>query len=348
MKAIAMNSIQNYQRLSRKRIVFLWGIGAFLLLAGITDMLIGSSSLTLIDTLRVLFEGPSARGKYNAIVWGIRLPMTLTCFCVGASLGLAGEQMQTILNNPLASPYTLGVSAAAGFGAALSVIYGFPFLPAKWLNVPLSALIFALIASVVIAYSSSRRSGGDTKTMILFGIVITFFFSALQSLMQYMATQSQAAEILHWLFGSLSKATWSGVAVCSVIFVVVLGLSIRFSWSLTALSAGEDRAKSLGINTALLRVQVFIMSALLTATAVSYVGSIGFVGLVAPHFARIYVGEDQRYLAPASAIFGMAMLLVSSIISKRIKSGVIIPVGIITNLVGVCFLAYQVMRRKTL
>jgi iron complex transport system permease protein len=348
MKTMTVNSIANYQRLSRKRIVFLWGIGVFLLLAGMMDMLTGSSALTMGDTFRVLFAGPLVRGKYNAIIWGIRLPMTLTCFCVGGSLGLAGEQMQTILNNPLASPYTLGVSSAAGFGAALSILYGFPFLPMRWLNVPVSALIFALIASVIIAYSSSRRSGGDTKTMILFGIVITFFFSALQSLMQYMATQSQAAEILHWLFGSLSKATWSGVAVCGAVFVVILGVAMKLSWMLTALSAGEDRAKSLGINTAVLRVRVFIMSALLTAAAVSYVGSIGFVGLVAPHFARIYVGEDQRYLAPASAIFGIAMLLLASIISKRIKSGVIIPVGIITNLVGVCFLAYQVLRRKSL
>lgn len=341
-------SVSGYQKLTRKRIAALWALGGILIALGALDILVGSSSLEPLEAIQIILGGPNVKGKYNAIVWGIRLPMTLTCFCVGASLGLAGEQMQTILNNPLASPYTLGVSSAAGFGAALAVVSGFPFLPLAWLNVPLSALIFAIGAGCVIAFASGcRRAASDTKSMILLGIVITFFFSALQSLMQYVATEAQTAEILHWLFGSLSKATWVGVAVCSSVFVLVFLLSARFSWKLTALSAGEDRARSLGINTSRIRVQVFILTALLTATAVSYVGSIGFVGLVAPHFARAYVGEDQRYLAPVSAIFGVSMLLASSILSKLVLPGVIIPVGIVTNLVGVCFLAYLIIRRKT-
>ena len=161
-----------------------------------------------------------------------------------------------------------------------------------------------------------------------------------------MASQEQLSEIMHWMFGSLTKASWTGVQVCFVTFVLIFLLSGRLSWQLTALSAGEDRAKSLGIQTERLKQKTFLYASVLTAFSVSYVGSIGFIGLVAPHFARSYVGEDQRFLAPLSAIFGVLILLAASIISKILKPGEILPVGIITNLVGVTFLLYLIIRKK--
>lgn len=334
-----------YRNMSRKRIISLILFLIVLIVFALWDIITGSSSLTAGGTLKILIEGPTGESKYHFIVWDIRMPMTLTCILVGASLAVAGEQMQTILQNPLASPYTLGISSAAGFGASFGVITGFPFIPVTWLNNSVSALIFALGASWLI-FAVSKRKQADTKGMILFGIVITFFFSALQSLMQYMASQEQLSEIMHWMFGSLSKASWTGVTVCFVTFVVFFALSLKLSWKLTALSAGEERARSLGINTGRLRRQTFLYSSVLTAVAVSYVGAIGFIGLVAPHLARSYVGEDQRFLAPLSAVFGTIILLASSVISKLLKPGEILPVGIITNLVGVAFLFYLIIRGK--
>ena len=340
-----MKQTDTYQRLSRKRKIAMLTCVAALFIFAFWDIITGSSSLTPIGTLKIILDGPTGDSKYHFIVWFVRMPMTLTCISVEASLGMAGEQMQTILQNPLASPYTLGISSAAGFGASFGVITGFPFVPVAWLNNSLSALIFALGASIVI-FTVSKRRNADTKGMVLLGIVITFFFSALQSLMQYMASQEQLSEIMHWMFGSLTKASWTGVQVCFVTFVLIFLLSGRLSWQLTALSAGEDRAKSLGIQTERLKQKTFLYASVLTAVSVSYVGSIGFIGLVAPYFARSYVGEDQRFLAPLSAIFGVLILLAASIISKILKPGEILPVGIITNLVGVTFLLYLIIRKK--
>ncbi|WP_205418574.1 FecCD family ABC transporter permease [Paraliobacillus sediminis] len=341
-----MDSINEYQKVMRGRIRILVILVVIFIMLFLLDIMVGSSSLTIVDTIKIIARGPMDNDRYNAIVWGIRLPMALTCVCVGASLGLAGEQMQTVLHNPLASPYTLGVSSAAGFGAAFSIVTGFPNLSPSWVNIPVSAMIFALLASAVIAFASKRMGSQDTKSMILFGIIINFFFSALQTFMQYISNQSETKEILHWLFGSLAKSSWVGVLICMSIFLVIFMISMRYNWQLTALSIGEERAQSLGINTNSLRIMIFILTALLTAAAVSYVGSIGFIGLVAPHFARAYVGEDQRYLAPMSAFFGVIILLAASLLSKVIVPGVMIPVGIITNLVGVLFLAYIMLRRK--
>ncbi|MCR5321297.1 MAG: iron ABC transporter permease [Lachnospiraceae bacterium] len=310
----------------------------------LVDLFTGSSGMTVKDALSILMDGPSKKSKYHFILWAVRMPMTMTCLGVGASLALAGGQMQTILQNPLASPYTLGISSAAGFGAALSVVTGFPFIPISWINISVSALIFALGTSGLIF--SLCKKNADTKTMILIGIVVTFLFSALQSLMQYLASQEQLSEIMHWMFGSLSKASSQGSLICLVCFGTVFALSMCLTWPLTCLSAGEERAKSLGINTEALRRKIYLYSSLLTAVSVSYVGSIGFIGLVAPHLARSYVGDDQRFLMVLSPIMGAIILLCASVVAKHLKPGEIIPVGIITNLVGVSFLLYLLLRKR--
>ncbi|MDO4842435.1 MAG: iron ABC transporter permease [Phoenicibacter congonensis] len=334
-----------YKKLSRRRLFFLVLFFVALTAVGFWDLMVGSSSLTVGETMRIILGMSQEQDKYYYIVWGVRMPMTLTCICVGASLALAGEQMQTILQNPLASPYTLGISAAASFGASLSVITGFPFIPIPWLNNSLSSLIFALIASAFV-FALVKYRQLDTKGMILFGIIVNFFFTALQTLMQYLATQEQLSEIMHWTYGSFSKASWEGVKVCSANFAIFFVLSMAISWKLTALSAGEERARSLGIDTDRLRRRTFLYASVLTAVAVSYVGSIGFIGIVAPHLARSYVGEDQRFLAPLSAVFGVIVLLAASVLSKLLRPGELIPVGIITNMVGVVFLGYLMIRRK--
>ena len=336
-----------YQKLTRKRKAALIAFIAVLLLFAFWDIVTGSSSLTVGGALREILAGPNNpdKTKYHYIVWGVRMPMTLTCICVGASLALAGEQIQTILQNPLASPYTLGISAAAGFGASFGIITGFPFIPVDWLNNSVASLIFALGASALI-FTVVKYRRMDQKGMILFGIIVNFFFSALQTLMQYLASQQELSQMMHWMFGSMTKASWEGAAVTSVNFLIFYVISALFAWQLTALSAGEERARSLGIDTDRLRRRVFICSSFLTAVAVSYVGSIGFIGIVAPHLARSYVGEDQRFLTSLSAVFGVIVLLAASILSKILKPGQIIPVGIITNLVGVAFLAYLMLRRR--
>ncbi|MCI7343014.1 MAG: iron ABC transporter permease [Fusobacterium necrophorum] len=333
-----------YRKINRKRrLTSLFTLIA-IVVALLLDLFIGSSGMSLVDILVALWQGPGVKSIESSIIWNIRLPMTLICLTVGASLGLAGTQMQTILANPLASPYTLGVSSAAGFGAAIAFISGFPFQNMSWVNAPFMAFMMTLAGTMAI-YFLGKVKGMRAQSMVLFGIVTHFFFQALLSLVQFRSTPEVAGQIVYWMFGSLLKATWTGVFTSGAIFILCALLLSRYAWKLTALSAGEERAKSLGIDTDKVRLHVFLISSLLTAGAVAFVGTIGFIGLVAPHFARYFAGEDQRYLAPMASLFGVLLIAFASILAKLVIPGIIIPIGIVTSLVGVPFLVFLIIRK---
>lgn len=333
-----------YRKINRKRrLTSLFTLIA-IVVALLLDLFIGSSGMSLVDILVALWQGPGVKSIESSIIWNIRLPMTLICLTVGASLGLAGTQMQTILANPLASPYTLGVSSAAGFGAAIAFISGFPFQNMSWVNAPFMAFMMTLAGTMAI-YFLGKVKGMRAQSMVLFGIVTHFFFQALLSLVQFRSTPEVAGQIVYWMFGSLLKATWTGVFTSGAIFLLCALLLSRYAWKLTALSAGEERAKSLGIDTDKVRLHVFLISSLLTAGAVAFVGTIGFIGLVAPHFARYFAGEDQRYLAPMASLFGVLLIAFTSILAKLVIPGIIIPIGIVTSLVGVPFLVFLIIRK---
>lgn len=309
------------------------------------DISTGASWLSIIQVIDALSGGPSGDSLSTTIVWQLRLPVTLTCIVVGASLGLAGGLMQTLLANPLASPYTLGISAAAGFGAALALLSGFSVFGLHWLGVPFAAFVTSGLASMLI-YLIGRRRNMDAKILILAGIVVLFFFQALQSLTQYLASPEVLQQIVFWLFGSLLKASWLSFFVSGIILLFSLMLSLPKVWMLTALSMGEERAQALSIDTSRLRLQMFLLCSLLTAGAVSFVGTIGFVGLVAPHLAKMLVGEDQRFYLPLATLMGALLLCSSSLIAKLAVPGTIIPIGIVTSLVGVPFLLYLLISRR--
>ncbi|WP_240910356.1 FecCD family ABC transporter permease [Pontivivens nitratireducens] len=269
------------------------------------------------------------------IIWDYRLPVALTAVIVGGLLAVAGAQMQTILNNPLAEPFTLGVSSAASFGAALAIVLGWSILPVVGsLVVTANAFMFALMTCGIILFAT-RLKGVGSETMILFGIAIFFSFSALLGLMQYMAPEDQISRIVFWMMGSLGRASWEKIALGALLLAVVIPFGLIRSWQMTALRMGEDTARSMGVDVARLRIEMLVMVSILAATAVAFVGTVGFVGLVGPHIARMIVGEDQRFFLPLSAMVGALVLSLTSIISKSITPGVIYPIGIITALIGV-------------
>jgi iron complex transport system permease protein len=328
----------DYQNLMARRLIYLLIILFVLVVVALFDVLIGPSFLPFSEVLSV-FTGPDASVSLTTrvIVHEIRMPMTLMSIIVGASLGIAGLQMQTILGNPLASPYTLGFSAAAGFGAAACILFGFqlPFL--EHLTIPVVAFLSAGLACAMV-YGFACIKGNTAEVMILAGIATLFLFQSLQSLVQYMAAPEVLQEIVFWLFGSMLKASWFSVSVSGSILVFSVILILPDLWKLTALRLGDDRAQSLGVNVRLTRFKIFAIVSLLTAGAVSFVGTIGFVGLVAPHMARMLVGEDQRLLLPASAGMGALVMVGASMGSKLINPGAVIPIGIVTAVIGVPFL----------
>lgn len=333
-----------YKNINKKRFILFATTFIALLGFSILDLIVGPSGMSLSEVIWTLLQGSNNENINSAVMWSIRLPMTLTCIFVGASLGLAGSHMQTILNNPLASPYTLGISSAAGFGASLAIVTGITIGNIGWICIPLMAFAFSFVSSLCI-YFIGKSKGMKSITMVLTGIVIHFLFQALQSLVQYMVAPEVSQQIVFWMFGSLLKSTWVGVFITASIFLLCFLLTSTMVWKITALSAGEERARSLGINVDKLKLRVFLISTLLTTGAVSFIGPIGFIGLISPHFARLSVGEDQRYLSPVSAIFGALIMVVASIISKVIKPGALIPIGIVTSIVGVPFLLFLLLSK---
>mgnify|MGYP001229527281 CR=1 FL=1 len=335
-----------YREITGRKLAYLSVIAGVLIVATLIDVLTGPAWLSIREVVWAILSPATSDPTVGVIVWIIRLPVALMAIVVGAALGVAGAEMQTILGNPLASPYTLGVSAAAGFGAALAVVLGVGVIPhAEEFLVPMNAFIFSLISCLAI-YFIARGRQAQKETIVLAGIAILFLFHSLLALLQYLATEDQLQAVVFWLFGSLMKATWTKLFIVSAVLFVVTPLFSRDAWKLTALRLGDEKARSLGIDVERLRLKAFIGVSILTATAVCFVGTIGFVGLVAPHISRMLVGEDQRYFLPLSALSGALLLSAASVGSKLIVPGTVFPIGIVTSFVGVPFFFSLILTRK--
>ncbi|SNX70123.1 iron complex transport system permease protein [Cereibacter ovatus] len=321
------------------------GAAALVLLAlAVTDLVTGPSGMPLGKVLAAFAAGPDGADRGAAtILWQLRMPQTLTGVLVGASLGVAGLVMQTILANPLASPYTLGFSAAAGFGAALGIMFGGLLPLAVWIVVPASAFAMTLVACCLI-YAIARARGASPEVLVLAGIATLFFFQSLQSLLQFLAAPEVLQQIVFWLFGSLLKSSWTSVQAIFLILCIAAPILARDVWNLTALRLGEANAASLGLDIDRLRRRCFALVALLTAGAVSFTGTIGFIGLIAPHVARRMVGEDHRFALPVAAVLGAVLLVAASVIGKLISPGAVIPVGIITAIAGIPMLLAVILK----
>ncbi|MEM6942558.1 MAG: iron ABC transporter permease [Pseudomonadota bacterium] len=341
----AVAAAPDYARLVAWRLGCI-GVGmAILAVAIVGDVLTGPAWLSVSDVLTALLAPSSAEPTTAVIVWDIRLPMTLMAIMVGVALAIAGVAMQTILGNPLASPYTLGFSAAAGFGAAVAILTGISLPFAPLLTVPVAAFI-ATAAAAALVYGFASVRGMSPEVMVLAGIATLFLFQSFQSLVQYLASPEVLQAIVFWLFGSLLKASWTNLPVTTAITLICAAALVPDLWRLTALRLGDERAAALGVDVQRLRIRVFGLVALLTAGAVAFVGTIGFVGLVAPHIARGLVGDDQRMLMPMAALAGAILMTGASILSKLISPGSIVPIGIVTAVIGVPFLFGLILRGR--
>lgn len=334
-----------YRRLLWRRTALVGGLAVLLLLSVLGDLASGASGMGLGQLLHGVFDPSTLSATERVIIWNVRLPYALMAVLVGAALALAGAEMQAILDNPLASPFTLGVSSAAALGASLAIAYP---LSVAWLSpsaqVTVMAFVFACL-SVLLLQGMSRLRGAGVESLVLFGIALVFSCNALVSLLQLLATEDVLQQLVFWTLGSLARANWQKLGILAAVLVLVVPFSLRNASAMTLLRMGEDRARSFGVDTRRLRVASLLRISLLSATAVAFVGTIGFIGLVGPHIARLLVGEDQRFLLPASALVGALLLSLSSIASKLILPGVIVPVGIVTALVGVPVFVALVFKR---
>ncbi|MGN0837548.1 MAG: FecCD family ABC transporter permease [Pyramidobacter sp.] len=340
-----MTDAASYKDFSRRRVLLLLLFSALLALTALFDMTVGAARLPVAEILKGVFHPGSVSDMTRAILWTLRFPASLTAAAVGAALGLSGAVMQTILRNPLASPYTLGVGAGAAFGASLAILCSFhvPFLPADAF-VPLFSFVSAMSVCLLI-YALGRVRGMSSDTMVLAGIALLFLFRALQALLQYFADEGDLQAMVFWTFGSLQKAAWPKLAFTAAVFALCFPAVMRDAWKYTALLLGDEKAESLGVKTSRLKLRGFFLVSLLSAAAVCFVGTIGFIGLAGPHIARLLAGDDQRFYLPLSSLCGALLLSAASVISKALHPGSIFPIGIITSLIGVPFFFALILRR---
>ncbi len=341
------NSGASYARITRRRLYLLIVMFIALVLSVAIDILTGPSGLPLNTIIKGLFAPDSISQGEQVILWSIRLPYALMAIVVGASLGLAGAETQTALNNPLASPYTLGISWAATLGAVFAIIIGLDqFGISQNIAVPLTAFVFSFLAGLAIIMLA-QIFGSRTETIILFGISLVFLCTAFIYLLQFIADADDVQQSVFWSMGSLARASWDKVGIVALVFILTAPFSFKSAWPMTLLRCGEQQASSSGLSVHRLRLICFFRACLLAATAVSFAGAIGFIGLVGPHISRLALGEDHRFYLPGAALIGALLLSLASICSKLIVPGVILPVGIVTALVGVpVFVALIVSSRK--
>lgn len=347
--APGVGASSGYRRLARKRLVIIAALVIVLVASAIVNIAWGPSSTPIAQVVKALAAPGSVNAEVSTIVWQLRLPVALMAILVGAALSAGGAEMQTILGNPLAEPFTLGISAAAGFGAAVAVVLGISVVPfAGSLFIAGNAWVAAMIAcAVIVAFSRLRSSGAET--MILLGIALVFLFNALLSFMQYISSAEATQEIVFWTLGSLGRSSWTTVVILAAALAVVGPVLAANNWKLTAMRMGDERAASMGVHVERVRILVLIAVSLLAATAVAFVGIVGFVGLIGPHIARMLVGEDHRFFLPAATLVGAALLSVTSVVSQVIIPGAIIPIGIVTAVIGVpVFLIVIFSRRRRL
>lgn len=327
---------QIYRKMIRKRMRILFFLFLILLFLILLNVSVGSSHITILEILEIIFRN-EGRGNHVMIVKQVRMPMALMAVVVGASLGIGGCEIQSILRNSIASPYTLGITSAASFGAAMGLLLNSNvfFLP-DTLAVTGNAFFFTVLVSLGIYVFSFQKRISKTA-IILFGIALNFLFSSLTMILQYIAEEDKLQSLIFWTFGSLLKTTWNKFYF---VFWVLLFTSIvlyRNAWKLTAMTLDDNKARSIGVPVERLRRRTILIVSLLSAVSVSFVGTIGFVGLVAPHISRQFVGEDQRFFMPLSALLGAVILSCSFLLSKLIIPGVILPIGLVTSVIGIPF-----------
>ena len=340
---------EGYARLKKTRAVFIGGLlTALVLLVGVAVTL-GSADLTVGESYLAILAGIfpdtfSAPGMAEIIVWDYRLHRVLFAVVAGFGLAVAGSVMQGILRNPLASPFTLGIASAAATGASIAIVLGAGFAGAEYLVIG-NAFVFAMLAAFAI-YGMARYRGIGSETMVLAGIALMYLFSAVTSLLQYVGSAEQLQAVVFWMFGSVDRSSWPKLGIASLVLACTVPYLILRAWDLNALAEGDEVAAGLGVPVERSMMVFMMVASLLTAVIICFTGTIGFVGLVAPHITRMAIGSDYRTLIPASGLVGAVLLLAADSVGRSILAPQVLPVGIVTAFLGVPFFIYLFMHRR--
>lgn len=345
--------IEAYHRSIRKKWFILLGMLVVMLFFMVISVNAGAASMSPLEIVKTLLGLGDERGF--VVIWRIRMPRVIAAVVAGAGLSIAGCVMQTSLKNPLASPSTLGVSAAATFGANLAIIiFGAGTVmstasDAVAINNPYLVTICAFafsMGAVLLIMALSRLRSFSPESIVLAGTALSSLFSAGTTIIQYFGDDVKIAAALFWTFGDLGRISWTEVAILSVVTAACIVYFLLMRWNYNALANGEETAKSLGVKTTKVRFWGMLAASLLTAVSVSFMGMIGFIGLIGPQIMKRILGADHRFLIPASALAGSILLLLADTFARVLISPIILPVGAITSLLGAPMFFYMLLRGK--
>ena len=337
--------------MSGKRCLLTGTLAALIVIIAAASL--GSSRIGIGDTLSIIankvFRIPLKEGinpQHVSIVWLLRLPRVLLAFLAGGCLAMAGAVTQSVLRNPLASPYILGVSSGASLGAGLIIISGLTLTFAGSLTLPLAGFAFGLAAVFFVAAGSSKIDKNmSSNTIILFGMVFSLFINALLTTLSAVFSDDLKRIVL-WQMGSFAMKGWRYVLLILPFFVIGATGVMRYSREMDILAFGDEQAKSAGVETGSVRMKLLVIVAILTGSVVALSGVIGFVDLIAPHAARRIIGNRHKYLLPMSFIIGGSLMAATDLLARTIISPSELPVGALTALIGAPFFAWIYFRRR--
>ena len=358
----AGDELTRYLRHVSLKLLFLAVMAAAIIIIAVYASTVGPYHISFWEAVNAVFNNQGS--TTDKIIWNLRLPRIVAAVLVGAALGASGTVMQCVLRNPLGSPFTLGISNAAAFGAAVGIILlgGGTVLgqsvTTTYIDDPYlvtgSAFVAAMVATLIIIVLV-KVTKVSPEAMVLTGVAISSIFAAGLAALQYFSNESALANIVYWQFGDLGKINWDQNMIMIVTVLAIGAFFLWRRWDYNALDTGHELAKGLGVNTDWIRITSMVLASLLTAVAVSFVGIIGFVGLLAPHIVRRVIGGDHRFLIPGSALLGALVLLISDTVGRNMgdllnwtfgssNPSFIVPVGIITSFIGGPLFIYILMR----
>mgnify|MGYP001267557159 CR=1 FL=1 len=347
-KSNSATVIHDYHHHIKIKWFILFILFSLLVMVMITGLGLGAMALSFKEVSSALLSPllPNtniATPKTENIIWNIRFPRVATSITAGMGLALGGVMLQTLLKNPMASPFTLGISSGASLGAALVIIFGFSFFGVY--SIVANAFILAMAVSMLILFIGKWK-GSTPTSLILSGIAIMYFFSATTTLIIYFSDVNATREVMFWTVGSLSKANWESFLFMSIALLITLPIFLWKATDLNRMMLGDETAKSLGISVEKMRIGLIFLVAFLVAIIVAFTGGISFLGLVSPHLARLLIGADHRFLIPATALIGGLLLALADIIALHAFNPVVLPVGVVTSFIGSPLFIYFILRRK--
>jgi iron complex transport system permease protein len=334
-----------------KKILFLIVLAGILIIASAIIITLGAIPITIPEVYGVLINRfISGLYSFNIdplidhVVWQIRMPHIIGAIIVGFGLGVCGCVMQAVLKNPLASPFTLGISSGAQFGVSIAVVFDITILSGPYFLIG-NAFLFALLCSGIILALSAMK-GANPETMILVGIALNYFFQAMTEALHYVANDEQLRQMTEWGMGGFANLNWTSFMILTAVSIISVPLLYKNAWDLNLMTVGDESAKSMGVNANHIRIFVMVVASFLVASLVAFVGPIGFVGLIAPHVGRMIIGGDHRYLIPAAGMLGAVILLCADAISMTLISPIVIPLGTVMALLGVPFFLFLILKGK--